>query len=63
MHIKTANLWLDKDGFHGMKYGMEKPDMAKDMCIKHDDLPQEAYLYMSIEDRKRIYNFLNEMEK
>ena len=63
MHLKSINLWLDNDGFHGMKYGMTKPDMAKDMCVKHDKLPKGAWLFMSPEDKKRVGNFLNKDRK
>ena len=62
MILKSVNLWLDEKGFHGMKYGMEIPDLSPDMCITHKALPSEAYLYMSPEDKKRVSNFLKGMK-
>jgi hypothetical protein len=55
--LKSVGVWLDDTGFHGMKFGMEVPDMAPDMRMDVKDASRELFEVMSKDDLIKFKEF------
>ena len=55
--LKSVGAYLDDTGFHGLKYGMEVPDMAIDMAMSRENTPKEFFRVMSEDDLKKVKEF------